>query len=100
LGYGNLRRQAKAAGQWVVKGCRRCGNLPAVPCEACAYGIMIVTNQPPRRKRPKKPAQPVAIKVPRVVQHLPKWKREPKPRVRDPEAEAQVEAVFLRMGAG
>jgi hypothetical protein len=32
------------------------------------------------------------------VQHLPKWKCEPKPRVRDPESEARVEAFFLRMG--
>jgi hypothetical protein len=38
------------------------------------------------------------ITAPRIVQHLPKHKRPPKPWVRDPEAEARVEAFFLRMG--
>ena len=32
---------------------------------------MIVTNRPPRRKRPAKPAQAVTIAVPRVVRHTP-----------------------------
>jgi hypothetical protein len=59
--------------------------------------MTVVTNRPPRRKRPKS-AQPAEIKVPRVVKNLPKWKREPKPHVRDPEGEARVEAFFLRMG--
>ena len=57
---------------------------------------MIVTSRPPR-KRPK-PGQPVEITTPRIVQHVPSWKRVPKPRNRDPEAEARIEAFFLRMG--
>jgi hypothetical protein len=60
---------------------------------------MIVTNRgPSRSKRPKKAAQPAEITAPRIVQHPPKWKCEPKPRMRDPESEARVEAFFLRMG--
>ena len=42
---------------------------------------MIVTNRPPRWKRPKKPAAPVEITAPlKIVQHTPKgraWKPNP-----------------------
>jgi hypothetical protein len=75
--------------------------VPTVPCEACAWsGRMktIVTNRGPvRRKRPK-PAQPAEITAPRIVQHLPKHKRELKPRAPGPEADARVRVFFLRMG--
>jgi hypothetical protein len=98
LDYGNLRGQAEEPGTGVVRGYRRCSNLPTVPREACAYGAMIVTNRgSTRRKRPK-PAQAAEIAAPRIVQHLPKHRREPKPRLRDPEGEARVDAFFLRMG--
>jgi hypothetical protein len=56
----------------------------------------IVTNRPPRRNRPK--TQPVEIKAPRIVQHTPRWKREPKPLPPDPERDAQIAAFFARMG--
>jgi hypothetical protein len=55
---------------------------------------VIVTNRPVRRKGPKA----AEITTPRIVQHLPKWKREPKPLAPDPEADARVEAFFRRMG--
>jgi hypothetical protein len=54
----------------LVKVCRRWGDVPKVPREACAYGIMIVTNRgPSRSKRPKKAAQQAEITAPRIVQH-------------------------------
>jgi hypothetical protein len=37
---------------------------------------MIVTSRPPRRERPKAPAQPAEITAPRIVQHFPKQKRQ------------------------
>jgi hypothetical protein len=59
---------------------------------------MIVTNRPPRRKRPK-PAQPAEITAPRIVQHTPKgraWRvKELEP---DPEGYARVAEFFERMG--
>ena len=57
--------------------------------------MTIVTTRP--RKRPAKPAQAAAIKVPRIVQHTPKgraWKLPPD----DPEAKARAVAFFSRMG--
>jgi hypothetical protein len=61
--------------------------------------IMIVTTRPRRRKRPAKPTQPQPeITAPRIVQHAPKWEREPKPLAPDPEGEARVAAFFARMG--
>jgi hypothetical protein len=34
----------------------------------------------------------------RIVQHLPKYRREPKPRTPDPEGDARVAEFFRRMG--
>jgi hypothetical protein len=36
LDYGDLRGQAAAAGKRVVRACRRCGDVPTVPCETPA----------------------------------------------------------------
>lgn len=58
---------------------------------------MIVTDRAPRRKR-SKPAQPGEIASPRVVKHLPKWQCERKPLSRDAQAEAEIIALFRRMG--
>jgi hypothetical protein len=57
---------------------------------------MIVTNRPPRRRRPK-PAQVAKIAGPRVVQTTTKG-RARKPLAPDPEADARVAAFFERMG--
>ena len=57
---------------------------------------MIVTNRP-RRERPK-PAQPIEITTPGVVQHVPRRRREPKSLEPDRAADARVAAFFLRMG--
>jgi hypothetical protein len=65
---------------------------------------MIVTNRPPRRNRSnppsraRSPAQPAEIATPQIVQHVPKHRREPKPRTPDPVADARVKAFFERMG--
>jgi hypothetical protein len=55
--------------------------------------MTIVTSCP--RKRPVKPAQAAEIKVPRIVQHTPRgraWK------LREPEAQVRIAALFERMG--
>jgi hypothetical protein len=57
---------------------------------------MIVTNRPPRLKRPRKPAQAVEIAAPRIVQHTPKgraWAPNP-----DVKITPSVVAFFERMG--
>jgi hypothetical protein len=60
--------------------------------------VTIVTARPPRKKPPK-PAQPTEVSAsPRIVQHRPKWQRERKVAPHDAEAEAGIEAFFLRMG--
>jgi hypothetical protein len=59
--------------------------------------LTIVTDRAPRRKRPKS-SQPAEIKVPRVVQHVPKWKSQPKLKARDPKVEAEIIALFRRLG--
>jgi hypothetical protein len=58
---------------------------------------MIVTNRPPRRRRPAKPAQAAKIAGPRVVQTTTKG-RARKPLAPDPEADARVAAFFARLG--
>jgi hypothetical protein len=66
----------------------------AAPPAPYMTSMTIVTYR--RRKRPPKPAQAAAIKVPTIVQHTPRgraWKL-PEP---DPEAEARVAAFFARM---
>ena len=57
---------------------------------------MIITNRPPRRKRPAKSEQ--AIEGPRVVQTTPKGRGWKLPLQPDPEADARVRAFFERMG--
>jgi hypothetical protein len=100
----NLRGQTEPARERVVSGRRRCCDVPTVLDEAYAWScrgdnrMTIVTNSGPARRKRAKPAQPAEITAPRIVQHVPRWKRQPKPWVRDPESEARVEAFFRRMG--
>jgi hypothetical protein len=57
--------------------------------------MTIVHAKPPR---PRKPAQAVEIKVPRIVQHTPKgraWRLPPNEP--HPEADARIADLFARM---
>jgi hypothetical protein len=58
--------------------------------------MTIVATRP--RKRRTKPAEATTIKVPRIVQHIPKGRAWRLPPPDDPEAKARAAAFFERMG--